>query len=62
MFNKNETQTNFLKAQEDQKTQEFLRKYQELCKEYNRVLVPNLSMNVNYVNPPSGTNPNPIRK
>ena len=62
MFHKNETQTNFLKEQEEQKTKDFMREYQELCKKYNRILVPNLSMNVNYVNPPSGNNPSPIRK
>ena len=61
---KNETQINYLQAQEENKTREFLLEYQRLCEKYNRALTPAIKMDVVYVNPPdnlvgaiSGANP-----
>ena len=46
----NLTQQNFLNAQEEQKTREFMREYEALCKKYNRVFV--AGFQIVYANPP----------
>lgn len=53
ILEKTEVQKNYLRAQEEQKTLEFIRKYQELCKEYNRTLIPQIKLDVAYINAPS---------
>ena len=54
---KNETQKNFLEqhaqSQEEQKTLAFFKEYQELCQRYNRTLIPQIKLDIAYVNPPS---------